>query len=340
MHRVLHIGLGPLGQMIAHHLHEREAGQIVAAVDLDPKLASRALVDAVNDFGEPRVARSIDDLPNEVWGEIDVVIVTTSSDLAKCAPLFRPLLERGLPIVSTCEELLWPYLRHPKLADELHALAMKWGGRLLGTGVNPGFVMDTLPVVVSAVSNRVDRVEIARIQDASTRREPFQRKIGAGLDLDEFADRVAAGTLRHVGLGESLHFVAHALGWRINRWRETIEPTIARRLIESDTLHPIQPGAAAGVRQVAEGFIDEESEPVLRLTFVASIGEENPHDRIQIDGEPSIDLVLNGGIHGDDATVAMVINMLNRVREAPRGLHTMSTIRLPRFTVSASNRPR
>jgi len=227
-------------------------------------------------------------------------------------------------VVSTCEELLFPWLRHAGAAAELEALCRRTGGRVLGTGVNPGFLMDTLPVVMTAVCRSVRRVECRRIQDAGTRRVPFQRKIGAGADEGEFRRRVREGTLRHVGLGESLHFIAQAMGWTIASWHETIDPVPADRDLVCE-LGRIPRGHAAGVRQVAEG-VSAGRGVVVRLEFQAAIAQPDPHDRVLIDGEPPIDLVIRGGVHGDVATSAIVLNAVPTLLAAPPGLHTMATI--------------
>jgi len=139
-----------------------------------------------------------------------------------------------------------------------------------------------------------DNVE--RIQDAGKRRLPFQRKVGVGLSVAEFEKRVAARTLRHVGLGESLHFLAHYLGWRIERWEETIAPVLAERALTSD-LGPVVAGAARGVRQEARAWVD--GRVALELVFQASLGEPEPRDRALIEGEPPVELVIPGGVHGD-----------------------------------------
>src|SRR4029078_10350270 len=115
--------------------------------------------------------RSLD----EVDVPVDVAIVATVSDLRACAPTLRALAERGISAVSTCEELAWPWDRHPAIARELAEVAERHGARLLGTGVNPGFVMDALAVAITTACAEVRRVEIHRIQDAATRRLPFQK---------------------------------------------------------------------------------------------------------------------------------------------------------------------
>ncbi|MEZ5976719.1 MAG: dihydrodipicolinate reductase [Planctomycetota bacterium] len=319
MLRILHVGLGPLGRRVGDDLASRRLGRVVAAVDTDPSLAGTT-------FGQARVTT---DLAEALDSEFDAAIVTTSSDLGRCADTFRALLERGTTVVSTCEELLWPWLRHEELAHELDALARSNGGRLLGTGINPGYLMDALPVVATAACNAVRRIDGWLVQDATTRRVTFQQKIGAALDLEAFAEKARSGSLRHVGLGESLHLVAHRLGLGVVAYDETLEPVVATRELAC-ALGPIHVGRAAGVKQVGTGR-DADGEVVARLEFRASIGESEPHDRVVVTGDPPVDLVIQGGVHGDVGTSAMVLNSIRPLLDAEPGLHTMATIRLPGF---------
>lgn len=310
MLKILHVGLGPLGQRILADLYERKLGRVVAAVDSSPEIAGKQLVGWVPGADpDLLVLDSLEKISN--WTGIDAAIVTTSSDLRKCLPTFQTLLDKKLAIVSTCEELVWPWLRHREIALTLQERALRGGGRLLGTGVNPGFVMDALPLFATAVSKSVRGVRVDRIQDASTRRLPFQQKIGAGLDELEFHARVAAGTIRHVGLGESLHFLAHFLGFPIESWDEKISP--------------VMDGArASGVRQVAVGI--SQGREAIRLEFQAAMGQKDPHDRIVIEGEPHLDLRIEGGVHGDTATSAIVLNAIRPLVRAKPGLHNMATL--------------
>lgn len=328
MKRIVFVGLGPLGIRIANDLIRREAGQIVGAIDAAPSLADKPLCEIVPS-ADPRlrIAPSIEAF--DAWDSADAVVVATSSDLTSCNATFRALLEKGKAVVSTCEELVYPWLRHVALAEDLHELAIKRGGRLLGTGVNPGFLMDFLPAALTSVCNEVRGVRCYRIQDASSRRIPFQKKIGAGLDDDQFAAKIKEGSLRHVGLGESLHFIAHYAGLKIERWEEDIAPVKADRDLVCG-LGTITKGKAAGVRQVAKGYADERC--VIHLEFQAAIGQAEPHDRVVIEGEPNIDTVIPGGVHGDIATSAIVINCIPRLIRANPGLHTMATIPAPIHT--------
>ncbi|MGQ0627860.1 MAG: dihydrodipicolinate reductase [Phycisphaerales bacterium] len=327
MYRILHVGLGPLGQKIIHDLYDRRLGRVVAAVDVDPRFSGQAVRDIVRSVdGDVRVMDSLDDFA--AWDSIDAALVTTSSDLRLCAETFRRLLSRGVTVVSTCEELVWPWLRHAALAQELDEIAQRGKGRLLGTGVNPGAMMDMIPVFTTSVCRSVKSVEVHRIQDATTRRIPFQRKIGATLDDKAFNQGVRDGWLRHVGLGESLHFVANYLGFKIDEWHESIEPVRAEKPMTCG-LGAIAKGAAAGVRQVAVGR--QHGKALITMVFQAAIGQADPQDRVIVDGEPLLDVVFRGGVHGDIATSAMTLNSIGPLTAARPGLHTMATIPLVHF---------
>jgi len=322
MTRILHVGLGPLGVKILNEFIDRKVGTIVGVVDINPELAGKPLA-SVCPGANPgiKIFPSVQAFTD--WSAVDAAIVTTSSDLRLCMPTFRDILSHGTAVVSTCEELLFPWLRHKDLAEELHHLAVRHGGRILGTGVNPGFLMDALPLFSTAVCRSVSAVGCYRIQDASSRRIPFQKKIGVGLDDTQFNAKVRDGSLRHVGLGESLHFIAHYLGLTVERWDEDIAPVKAERDMVSG-LGVVPAGRCAGVRQVARGYHDEKC--VIHLEFQAAIGQLNPYDRVVIEGEPPIDLIIQGGVHGDAATSAITINSVPRLLQASPGLHTMATI--------------
>ncbi len=329
MLKVLHVGLGPLGQRVVRDLYDRKLGVVTAAVDISPEIIGKPLSKLVPGVkSSTKVVGSLHDITD--WSKFDVAIVTTASDLRACADTFRILLKAGMAVVSTCEELVWPELRHKKLAKELDTLAHRFEARLLGTGVNPGFLMDAAAVFATTACKSVDSLEIHRIQDATTRRIPFQKKIGATLNDADFAAGIKAGWLRHVGLGESLHFVASNLGWKIDKWSETIEPVKATKAM-SCGLGPIKKGNACGVRQVAIG--KSKGKTVLTLVFQASIGQKSPEpgDRVIVNGEPKINMVFEGGVHGDIATSSITLNSIKPLLAAQPGLHTMATIPLVHF---------
>lgn len=321
-YRFLQVGLGPLGVRIAGDLIRRRVGAIAGAVD--PAHAGRGLAELVAGADPAvRVVASVDELA----GAFDAAIVSTVSDLPGCAPVLHALIDRKIHVVSTCEELSYPWNRHPELAGELMQRALGMGVHVVGTGVNPGFVMDALPVALTTVCHAVRRVEIHRIQDASLRRLPFQAKIGATLSVEEFEARAAAGTVRHVGLAESIGMIAGALGLRVDRVDESIAPVVADAELGCG-LGVIAAGAVRGVHQEARAYAGDRE--VIALVFQAAIGEPSPRDHVIVEGEPDLQLVIPGGVHGDVATSAITINTIVGLldRAGAPGLHTMSTLPL------------
>jgi 4-hydroxy-tetrahydrodipicolinate reductase len=241
----------------------------------------------------------------------------------------------GLNIVSTTEELAYPFLNHSNIAKELDQIAKTHKVTILGTGINPGFVMDTWPLALTAVCQAVKKVKVVRVQDARSRRLPFQKKIGAGCSSKEFQALVDAGKLKHVGLPESIAMVAAGLGWKLDKITEEIEPIIAEKQVQSQYI-TVLPGQAAGVRQVGRGFRDGEE--VITHIFEASLGAANSYDAVYITGTPNMEAVINGGTPGDIATAAMVVNAAPRIIEAPPGLLTMKDLPLVMCSESTSNK--
>jgi 4-hydroxy-tetrahydrodipicolinate reductase len=218
---------------------------------------------------------------------------------------------------------MYPWLTSPSLAKEIDVAAQEKGVSVLSTGVNPGFLMDFLPLVMTGVCRDVEKVTVERIQDAQFRRLPFQKKIGAGLTVQEFEERAKAGNLRHVGLTESMHLLASGLGWKLDRTEDIIEPVIASREVATANL-TIEPDKALGVNQIGRGYIGDKE--LITLVFRATIGEPEPRDRVLIQGTPSIDMAIEQGVNGDTATCAIIVNAIPVVIQAPAGLRTMADI--------------
>ena len=252
--------------------------------------------------------------------EAHVCILMTVSDVARLKPQLETAIRAGTYVVSTCEELSYPWLTAPDFSHQIDELARENGVAVLGTGVNPGFLMDFLPQALTAVCRSVSPVKVERFQDASKRRVPFQKKIGAGLTLEEFAQKINEKTLRHVGLTESIHMIASQFGWKLDKTEDIIEPVVAAERWVGEEM-TVEPGMALGVLQTGRGF--RKGEELITMVFRAAVGEPDPHDRVLIEGEPRIDSTIKGGVHGDTATCAISINAIRSVMKAAPGLHTM-----------------
>jgi 4-hydroxy-tetrahydrodipicolinate reductase len=326
--RVLHFGLGPIGSAIARQIATRRGFTIVGAVDIDPAKLDRDLADVI---GLPRrldVRVQADARKALARSKPDVVVHCTSSSLAAVVPQFETILKSRTPIVSTTEELSYPARARRRLASTIDAMARKAKVAVVGTGVNPGFAMDALPIMMTAVCERVDRVTVNRIQDARIRRLPFQQKIGSGLTRAEFARKVEDRSVRHVGLAESIAMIADALGWRLDSITDTIAPKIASRPVKSEFLR-VERGRVCGI--VQDGVGRRKGETLIHLHMEAYLGAPETYDAIEIEGIPNLSVKFDGGIHGDIATASIAVNSIPKVLTASPGLHTMRDLPLPSF---------
>ena len=320
--KVVQMGLGPIGNKATLYLAERENLQIVGAVDADPAKVGQDV--GVLAGLAPLGVVVKPDIAQVLAGQVaDVVLLTTSSALTRIADQLRQVLPFGVHVVSSCEELSYPWQTNPALAGEIDELAKKHGVSVLSTGVNPGFLMDFLPIAITGVCKSVRQVTVERIQDATFRRIPFQKKIGAGLTQAEFQAKVEQGVLRHVGLTESVQMIASRLGWRLDSTSDEIAPVVAAKDVPlGDGV--IEAGKVLGVRQIGRGIVNGRE--AITLFFRAAIGEPESRDRIVIDGEPSIDTCIKGGVNGDVATCAILVNAIPAVMKARPGLRTMADI--------------
>lgn len=326
--RVMPVGLGPIGAAVAKQLLVRRAFQVVGAVDIDPRKVGRDLGDVLGIDRRLRVkvAESIGRTIKST--RPDVAVLCTSSSLKAVAGQLEEVLKHGVPIVTTTEEAAYPARHNRPIARRIDAAAREAGVAVLGTGVNPGFTMDALPIALSAVCERVERVEVRRVQDARIRRLPFQQKIGAGLTVEEFEARVARGIVRHVGFAESIQMIADAMAWRLEAIEEHVAPAVATSAISSEFL-AVAAGQVCGVIQTAAGIVGGEEKIALRLE--AYLGAPDPYDSVLIEGSPRIYSKIEGGVHGDIATASITVNSIPTVIAAAPGFHTMRDVRLPSF---------
>jgi 2,4-diaminopentanoate dehydrogenase len=318
--RVVQFGLGPIGASIVRLMKQKAGIEIVGGIDRDPAKAGRDLGELVGaqdaPWGIPVAASG----QRVLDGPVDVVVHSTSSYLQGVMEELLGCLAAGCCVVSTCEELAYPFRKHPQLSAKLDSAAKDEGVALVGTGVNPGFVMDKLLLVASSASQRVDSAKATRIVDASKRRLPLQKKIGSGMTPREFQNQVDAGTIKHHGLPESIAMVADGLGFALDDITETIEPVVAREPVRTEFLE-VSAGQVSGVHQIARGIAGGHEKILMELQMY--VGAPQPADIVELRGEPNITLTVPGGTHGDIATAAVAVNAIPPILAAPAGLRTV-----------------
>ena len=326
--KVMHYGLGPIGAAIVKQVARRPGFKIVGGIDIDPAKVGRDLGDVVGLPKRLGVKVSADAAKALKAAKPDVVMLCTASSIKKVMPQIETILKAKIPIVSTTEELSYPGYTHIRQARQIHAWAKKSKVGVVGTGVNPGFAMDALPIALTAVCERVDRVTVNRVQDARVRRLPFQQKIGAGLTTEQFQKKVDDGSVRHVGLTESIAMIADSMGWKLDSITDEIQPKIAEKAVSSQFL-AVKKGQVCGIIQDGVGYRD--GKPIVTLHMEAYLGAPESFDAVTVAGSPALMMKIDGGVHGDVATASITVNSMPKVIDAPPGLHTMRSLPIPSF---------
>lgn len=321
--RVALYGIGAIGIAVARAALGRRSLEVVGALDRDPHKVGRDLGELV---GGGATGIVVADRLDALAGA-QVVVHTTGSSFKAVYPQLVEIAEAGANVVSSCEELSFPSLQNPDLSGELNDLATRKQVTAFGTGVNPGFVMDALPVVVSGVVSDVRRVAVTRVVDATTRRGPLQKKIGSGMTPEAFEALARQGKVGHVGLVESVALIAHCLGWPLEAVAETLEPLVTQEAIRTEHVQ-VEAGQVAGLHQTAAGLLGGQK--VIEMDLTMRLNAPNARDEILVEGTPPVRLIIPGGTAGDPATVAALLNAVPRVLDAPPGLLTARELLLPR----------
>ena len=319
-------GLGPIGASVARQLATRKGFQIVGAVDIDHAKVGLDLGEVIGLGKKMRIRITNDPVGAIKAGKPDVAVLCTSSSLKKVMPQIETVLKKKVAIVSTTEELSYPVGKNRTLARKIDALAKKAKVAVVGTGVNPGFAMDALPITLTGICERVDAIRVDRVQDARSRRLPFQQKIGSGLNKEQFAQKVKDGSVRHVGLAESVTMIADAMGWKLDKVTDEIQPKIAERAVESDLI-AVDPGYVCGIIQDGIGYV--KGKPVITLHMEAYLGAPESYDAVTIDGHPRVTSKVSGGLHGDVATASITVNSIPKILRVTPGLRTMADMPVP-----------
>lgn len=324
--RVVQFGLGPIGQACVKVLTEKSGVALVGGIDIDVNKVGK-------DLGE--VCGLKNPLGVAVRGDVEaalaewqpqVVVHTTLSFLDRIEDQLATIIRRGAHIVSSTEELFYPYQRNPEFCQRLDTLAKQHGVAVVATGVNPGFAMDLLPLCLTGMCTEVKKITATRVVDASKRRLPLQKKIGAGISRKEFRERVATGTFGHIGLRESAFAVMHTMGWPIEEMKESLKPMIADKRVKTPYL-TVEAGQVTGIHQIMR--VKSGGQERLKLELQMHVGAKKPHDSIEVVGNPPLSMRLEGGIFGDTATIAALVNAIPKIVKAQPGLRTMLDLPVP-----------
>lgn len=324
-------GLGAMGSGIARIISTKKGMEIVGAIDTDPNKEGKDLNELIGTHNIPVYIRSN---PEEVIkkGCADVVIIATSSYAEKVFPLIKFTVENDINVITTAEEMAYPAAKHPELALEIEKLAKEHGVSVLGTGINPGFILDYLIIALTGCCVDVENIRASRINDLSPFGKAVMEEQGVGLTPEKFVEGVKSGMVAgHIGFSESINMICDALGWKISDIEEIREPIISNTYRET-TYCKVEPGFVAGCRQIGYGKVGNETKIYLYhpQQILPSIEGVDTGDYIEITGNPSIHLSIKPEIPGGIGTIALCVNMIPHVINAHPGLVTMLDLPVPR----------
>jgi hypothetical protein len=328
--RVIQIGFGSLGRHVTHAILERDNLELVAVVDADPSLNKKPIRDIFEGIdSEIRITNDLNGTLKRI--DADVAIVATSSKLVTVIPTIEACLNSGLDVVSICEELSFPFRKSPRLAERLSKTAEKNHRTVVGTGINPGYLMDLLPIVLTGPCQTVDTIHVTRHMNSSKRRDSFQKKIGTGMTTDEFKKDISEGKITgHVGLVESIQMIDAALNLGLDEVVEVPPEAIIAKDTTTNSFATIAKGNVLGLKSVGVGR--RAGEEIIILDFQAYAEATPEYDEVVVEGRPKIHQRIEGGVQGDQGTIGMILNLVPIAIAASPGLKTMKDLPVPRNT--------
>jgi len=327
-------GFGAMGKGMAEMLLTKKGVTITGVCDLHPDLVDKPLYEVLDvkktEQNQCVIRKDIEELLNK--DQCDLVLLATDSFTSKAFPKMKRILEKGINVISTAEEMAYPKAQEPELSKELDRLAKEHGATVLGTGINPGFIMDLLVVALTGVMSDVTHIEANRVNSLSPFGPAVMEEQGVGITKEEFDEGVKNQTLAgHVGFSESVHMIADAIGVKVDEFRQQMKPIVST-IDRKSKYGYVKAGNVAGVNMTGQGLVDgqvfidmkhpQQIEPEMEGTSTG--------DYINIKGTPEVHMAITPEIDGGIGTIAMCVNMIPHVINAKPGLKTMLDLPVPR----------
>lgn len=332
--RVIIWGFGAMGSGMAQMLTEKKGVEIVGAIVRETNAnfgKDMYQVLGVERGERPEVIfKSVEEVIKP--GAADIVMLGTDSFTAASMDKMRLVLENKMNLITTAEEMAYPQAQSPELAKELDELAKANGVTVLGTGINPGHIMDALVLMMTGCMSRVDHILSRRVNSLSPFGKTVMHEQGIGMEVEDFNAKKARGEMSgHVGFPESIRMIADGLGWKLDKWEQQMEPIVTD--VDRKSPHGFaKAGQVAGVSMTAQGYVDGEMK--IEMEHPQQIEPEQvgvtTGDYVIIKGYPNVNLLNSPEIEGGIGTVAMCVNMIPHVINARPGLKTMLDLPIPR----------
>lgn len=327
-------GFGAMGRGMAKMLLDKKGLEIVSVCDLDPNKTGKSIFELLGiERGERRDVVIESDYTKAFTEKCaDVVLLATDSFVKNAFNKIEYILKQKINVISTAEEMAYPQAQSPEMAKELDKIAKENGVSVLGTGINPGFVLDLLVLALTGTCERVDSIKAVRVNDLSPFGHAVMEEQGVGVTKEVFEKGVTEGTIAgHVGFPESIKMITDGIGWNLDKIDQTREPIMSNVYRKSEYAE-VQAGNVAGCRQCGYGYVDGELKIVMEhpQQILPHLEGIKTGDYVTIKGTPNIDLQITPEIPGGIGTIAMCVNSIPHIINARPGLKTMLDIPVPR----------
>ncbi len=325
-------GYGAMGKGIAEMLLTKKGVEVSGVCDLHPDMIGKGFLDFIDVSTDHDNVLISDDIDNLLKDDVDVAILATDSFTKKTYDKIVKVLSKGINVISTAEEMAYPQASNPDLAKSMNEIAKENKVTVLGTGINPGFVMDLLVIALTGVMSRVDSIEAKRVNSLSPFGPTVMEEQGVGITPEEFTNRLREGSVSgHVGFKESVTMIADAIGIKLDKFEQQMKPIITN-VDRKSKYGETKAGNLAGIDMTAQGFIGDEV--MIDMKHPQQIEPEmegtNTGDFITIKGYPEVNMAIQPEIEGGIGTIAMCVNMIPHVMNAKAGLKTMIDLPVPR----------
>jgi 4-hydroxy-tetrahydrodipicolinate reductase len=328
-------GFGAMGGGIAEVLLRKQGVEIVGVCDIHPARVGKSIFEVL---GVPRNDRKDVLIQGDITkvvtrGSADVVILATDSFTRKAFDKIKLIVELGINVISTAEEMAYPKAKEPELALEMDRLAKANRVSILGTGINPGLMMDLLVILMTGACTDVEYIKAERVNSLSPFGPAVMEEQGVGITLDEFNTQSASGHLAgHVGFNESVNMICDAIGWKLDKPVEQTMAPIVSKVLRTTKYAEVKPGNVAGCTMKGFGTVDGKLavEMIHPQQIEPEMEGTDTGDYVVIKGTPNINIANKPEVPGGIGTIAMCINMIPQVINARPGLFTMIDLPVPR----------
>ncbi len=328
--RVCVWGIGAMGAGVIKALSVKKGVEITTVIARGDKVGKR--VDELVELLNPMPLIIQDEADGLKSANADVAILCTDSFVKTSKDKILACIEKRMNVISIAEEMSYPFAADREISELIHRKAKENNVTVLGTGINPGFMMDALVIALTSVCTSVEQIEVSRVNSLSPFGKSVMHEQGVGISVAQFYQRQKEGTLAgHIGFDQSMAMMSEAFHTDFDKIEIKNRPIVSsiNRVAPHAT---VDAGDVAGCDMVATAYVNEY--PFITLKHPQQVEPQSEGittgDYITIVGTPPVSMVITPEVDGGIGTIAMAVNSIPAVINSKPGIKTMLDLPLPR----------